>query len=272
MFDKKEVAEIILARLSENRKFLAESFSEISSGTATRYFVLDDLLPKELTVDTYKGFPSRDLYNLRDTFRERKLTFAKLDNLSSALPGIVTDSFHDPRLIKLVGEIVNMPDLEGDLSLYAGGLSRMDKTHFLNPHIDNSHDADRKRYRRLNLLFYVTPDLEEQDGGSFELWDQQVKKPCRIAAKFNRLVVMETNQTSWHSVVPIVSDKPRCCLSNYYFSEQSPTGQDYYHVTSFLGRPGQSGRRIYGRIDNFMRQKVANVLGISRGKGLNRFG
>ena len=29
---------------------------------------------------------------------------------------------------------------------------------FLNPHVDNSHDANREKYRRLNLLFYVSPD------------------------------------------------------------------------------------------------------------------
>ena len=81
---------------------------------------------------------------------------------------------------------------------------------------------------------------------------------------------METTSTSWHSVDPVVSEKNRCCVSNYYFSNESPTGKDYYHVTSFLGRPGQTGKRIYGRIDNFMRKSVATLTGFSRGKGLGR--
>ena len=146
----------------------------------------------------------------------------------------------------------------------------MDRTHFLNPHIDNSHDASRERYRRLNLLFYVTPGITEEDGGNFELWDEKVRNPHKIVSGFNRLVVMETTKTSWHSVDPVKSDIQRCCVSNYYFSKHSPAGEDYYHVTSFLGRPGQVGKRLYGRLDNFLRQNIATLTGMSRGKHLSR--
>ena len=89
---------------------------------------------------------------------------------------------------------------------------------------------------------------------------------------FNRLIVMETNASSWHSVNPVTVDAVRCCVSNYYFSKQSPSGEDYYHVTSFLGRPGQPLRRIYGRVDNLLRQFVATRFKISRGKDLGRVG
>ena len=93
----------------------------------------------------------------------------------------------------------------------------MSKEDFLNPHIDNSHDRDKKRYRKLNLLYYVTPGWEEGFGGNFELWDEKVKKE-RDNFKFNRLVIMETNKQSWHSVNIVITDKIRCCVSNYYFS------------------------------------------------------
>ena len=94
--------------------------------------------------------------------------------------------------------------------------------------------------------------------------------PHKIAAGFNRLIVMETTKTSWHSVDPVKTDRRRCCVSNYYFSECSPSGEDYYHVTSFLGRPEQPVRRLYGRLDNFLRQKVAMFTGMSRGKNRTR--
>lgn len=268
--NKIEIADIIVAKLNENKVSLKIFFEESSDEITTRYFCLDNLLPEELALDTYKGFPDDDTWFRRSTFREKKLTYAKIDGLDSKLPANVTDSFHDPRVVNLVSEIVSIQDLESDSSLYAGGISRMDQTHFLNPHIDNSHDSNRKRYRRLNLLYYVAPGIEEKDGGNLEFWDQHVTNPLKIASKFNRLVVMETTSTSWHSVDPVVSDISRCCVSNYYFSKSSPTGKDYYHVTSFLGRPGQTGRRIYGRVDNFLRRSVSKITGISRGKGLTR--
>ena len=64
-------------------------------------------------------------------------------NLIMLRPG---DGISPMKLNSVVGEIVNMPDLEGDLSLYAGGLSRMDKTHFLNPHI---HILEKIKFRCL---------------------------------------------------------------------------------------------------------------------------
>ena len=71
----------------------------------------------------------------------------------------------------------------------------------MNPHVDNSQGWNRRKYRRLNLLFYVTPDLKEKDGGNLELWDIEVVKPLKnFMRKFIRLVVMETTPFSYHSV------------------------------------------------------------------------
>ena len=89
--------------------------------------------------------------------------------------------------------------------------------HFLNPHIDNSHDGDQKNYRVLNLLYYITPGWRSENGGNLELWDQKVTKPVEIPSLFNRLVLMSTNDKSWHSVNEVKADSRRCCISNYYF-------------------------------------------------------
>jgi hypothetical protein len=72
--------------------------------------------------------------------------------------------------------------------------------------------------------------------------------------------VMETHPWSWHSVSPIVKDVPRCCVSNYYFSTESPIGRPYRHVTSFSARPEQKLRRVVCRIDNRVRQGVRKMF------------
>ena len=173
-------------------------------------------------------------------------------------------------VVKAIERITKIHHLESDSSLYAGGISRMDLGHFLNPHIDNSHDEHRKKYRRFNLLFYVTPEIKASDGGNFELWDKKVKYPLKIQSRFNRLVVMETTKYSWHSVDRVRSNIRRCCISNYYFSENSPENYEYYNVTSFLGRPDERFRRYYGTLDNLLRNTFAKLTGISRGKKLVR--
>jgi Rps23 Pro-64 3,4-dihydroxylase Tpa1-like proline 4-hydroxylase len=144
----------------------------------------------------------------------------------------------------------------------------MFKDDFLNPHIDNSHDAKRERYRRLNLLYYVSPDWKIENGGNLELWDSSITKPLTITALPNRLAVMETNNKSWHSVSRVTADKPRCCVSNYYFSKISPDNKSYFHVTSFSGRPEESLKRIVGLADNSVRNILSKVFRIGRGKKL----
>ena len=143
----------------------------------------------------------------------------------------------------------------------------MDQGCFLNPHIDNSHDKDRKNYRVLNLLYYVTPDWQESYGGNLELWDDGLKSPQRtICSKFNRLVIMKTNKNSYHSVSPVIYDNQRCCVSNYYFSPVSPESEDYFHVTSFRGRPEQKLRDLVLQADIVIRDSIRKIFsqGISK--------
>ena len=120
----------------------------------------------------------------------------------------------------------------------------------------------------MNLLYYVSPNWKIENGGNFELWDETRSTPKTLAALTNRLVVIETTKTSWHSVSPLVTDQPRCCVSNYYFSKESPDATEYFHVTSFSGRPEEPLKRMIGVADNALRNLVSKTLKVGRGKNL----
>ena len=252
-------------RLREERDAIASQWNT-PMGTSTRHFVIDDLLSRQDVEKIYSAFPgSGDGFFDRESFRERKRTSANLSQYDPVLTDI-TYAFQSEEVVGLLEEILGLERLEPDPKLYAGGLSMMFPGDFLNPHIDNSHDGERQRYRRLNLLYYVSPDRLEEYGGNFELWSDDRKTPKTITARQNRLVVMETNRRSWHSVRPVAADRPRCCVSNYYFSEVSPEGDEYFHVTSFTGRPGQPVRKYLGILDNSLRNTVSKALKVGRGK------
>ncbi len=237
-------------------------------GTTTRHFVLDGLLEPSTCGMIYEAFPrDGDGFFNRESFREKKKTSADLRSYDPILSDI-TYAFQDHRVVRLVSDLVGFEQIEPDPKLYAGGLSMMFPGDFLNPHIDNSHDGERVRYRRLNLLYYVSPDWSLDYGGNFELWDTEKKTPKILPALTNRLIVMETNKTSWHSVSKVEVDRPRCCVSNYYFSKISPDSSDYFHVTSFTGRPEERAKRVLGSVDNALRNWVSKTLKIGRGKSL----
>ena len=269
MIKKNELIEMITDRIDQSTKDAVDQWE--NKNFHAQFFYIDDLLDKEIVKKIYLSFPfhSNIKLNQFNSFREKKKTFAKIDKLDPIIP-IVTDAFHDKKIIKSIEKITKIPKLEPDPSLYAGGLSMMDKDDYLNPHIDNSHDSQRKLFRKLNLLYYITPDWLYEYGGNLELWDKEVKDKITIHSKFNRLVVMNTNKRSVHSVNKVLVNKTRCCLSNYYFSKNSSYDNDYYHVTSFYGRPEEKIKRLYYRFDNFVRQQFANTLNVTRGKKYKR--
>jgi Rps23 Pro-64 3,4-dihydroxylase Tpa1-like proline 4-hydroxylase len=267
MSQQETIADLLLARLVSERENIETQWRN-PVGTKTRHFVVDDLLPRGDCDAIFQAFP-RDAEGFfsRDSFREKKLTSADL----GAYPTILNDityAFQDPRIVEIVGSLTGIDHLEPDPKLYAGGLSMMFEGDFLNPHVDNSHDAERERYRRLNLLYYVSPDWKTQNGGNFELWDDNRKISKTVLSAANRLLVMETTRSSWHSVSPVVAETARCCISNYYFSQNSPVQADYFHVTSFTGRPEQYLRRLLSLVDNPLRSLLSKIMKTGRGKKL----
>jgi len=255
MHNRKSIADLMVPRLQSEQGRLADQYAN----AAQPYFALDNLLPEELAEFIYKAFPPRDKMMLKKSIREKKYVTSQMDQCTPLLEEIVF-AFQDPRLVELVSAITGIRQLEPDAQLYAGGVSVMGRSHFLNPHIDNSHDRKRERYRVLNLLYYVSPAWQAEFGGNLELWPEgPTGKPLTVESNFNRLVVMGTTTRSWHSVNEVRVDKSRCCVSNYYFSKVSPEVEDYFHITSFRGRPGQVVRDALLRVDAAARQAARRI-------------
>jgi len=255
---KQQLVEHILRRLEKDEAELREDFNRDRS-LPTRFTAIDDLFPDEIAKSIFSAFPKPSEMRFLNSFRERKYTSKSLDKFDPLISD-ATFAFQDERVIDAVTRITGHRDPVGDPSLYAGGISAMAKGHFLNPHIDNSHDYEQKNYRVLNLLYYCTPGWTPENGGNFELWDTEVTKPTEIVSCFNRLVLMETNERSWHSVNKVKADGLRCCVSNYYFSPHSPNGHETHHVTFFHARPEQKFRRLVTLADGYARTGMRKVL------------
>lgn len=263
--DRNQLIEQICARLDAERERARQQFTESVSAVGVRHCWIDDLLPLPVAHAVHDAFPEAERMRLLSSFREVKYTSKSLDDFG-ALVKDITFAIQDPRVIRAVEAITGVVEQVPDPSLYAGGLSMMGRGNFLNPHIDNSHEASRRLYRTLNLLYYVTPGWKLENGGNLELWDEQVRRNVTLESRFNRLVLMETTPVSWHSVSPVVVDDYRCCVSNYYFSPRSPRGGEYFHVTTFSARPEQTLRRVLAWADGGLRQALRRVIpgGVAR--------
>jgi Rps23 Pro-64 3,4-dihydroxylase Tpa1-like proline 4-hydroxylase len=251
------LAQEICSRLDAQRERIASQWTQ---SAPIHHFVLDDLLPEEWTTRIRAAFPKPDAMVLKKNLREVKYVAAQMDRYDRLLEEIIY-AFQAPGVVERIESITGLKALEPDTELYAGGISLMSPAHYLNPHIDNSHDRTRERYRVLNLLFYVSPQWPQDRGGNLELWPQGLGgPPTTLVSRFNRLVVMITHRHSWHSVSPNATTADRCCVSNYYFSRFPPGGVDYYHVTEFSGRPEQPLRSVLLRGDNWLRTIIRTKM------------
>ena len=256
-FSRALIADAILQRLDE--ACVQETRRQYAQSPTTQWFSVDNLLPQDMAAEIHAAFPHPSQMRERKTLREHKYVAAQMDRYAPQAEEALF-AFHDERVVARVGEITQLAKLQADPKLYAGGISLMMRSNFLNPHLDNSHNNDRSLYRVLNLLYYVSPGWNLDSGGHLEVWPHGVDhEPQLIPSLFNRLVVMTTGPESWHSVTSVKSTDRRCCVSNYYFSSEPIGGDPYFRVTSFRGRPEQPLRDLVLRADSILRQAIRKL-------------
>ena len=255
---RKDLSDLIFSKIEKNQDILSKQFED--SKNKIGFFYVDDLLPEEIAFRIHDNFPKSSEMVLKKSIRENKYIAAQMNLYHPILEDIIY-AFQEEKIVKLVAKICNIKEVFPDDKLYAGGISLMGKNQFLNPHLDNSHDKDRERWRVLNLLYYVTPGWDLKNGGNLELWpDGLDENPITIESKFNRLAVMATHNHSLHSVSPIVVDKERKCVSNYYFSNEPLESSDTFHVTSFRGRPENKITDIILKTDTWLRMNLRKIF------------
>ncbi len=100
----------------------------------------------------------------------------------------------------------------------------------LNMHTDFNRSPDTNLYRRLNLLVFLNHGWSESDGGCLLLGADEDE---RIAPEFNRMVVFETSDRSWHGH-PVPNRRWRFSVAAYFFSPDPPPGYVGEHSTRWL--------------------------------------
>jgi Rps23 Pro-64 3,4-dihydroxylase Tpa1-like proline 4-hydroxylase len=256
---RKELSAQIASRLKANKDALQKYWGQ---STPVRHFYLDELLPEPWAAACFNALPDPGTLILRDSIKEHKHVGIDLEKYEPLVADILF-AFQDENVIKILSEITGVKNLLADGSLYGSGISMMLEGDFLLPHLDNSHDGDGKVYRVLNALYYITPDWPEDKGGNLELWDSAMKQSKQIHSRFNRLVMMETNTHSIHSVNKVTIPAIRACISNYYFSTKPVEDHSYIHKTTFFARPEDSIIKkirltAEGKAKNFLSKFLTN--------------
>ena len=209
------------------------SASARAAWTTTRpfhWFVMDDFFPQEDAQQLLEGFPSPEGGGWDRTgyvHQQRKLTMTK--NLPTKLQSFF-DFTANPQFLAWLENITGIAPLLADPELVGGGLHQSLPGAFLDVHIDYNRHMNTGHHRRLNLLLFLNTNWQPEYEGYLELWDMSERRRLtEIAPIFNRAVVFETNQVSYHGhphPLACPDGVTRKSLAVYYFTEHRDDGVD----------------------------------------------
>lgn len=257
--------------------------NEIDTSTAAAHFrtarpfpfvVLDDFLSADFAHRVAESFPE---------YSEAAATGKEYRRVNEHGKVQVTDKtrFSDPvqqlelilssaEFLETIAEITGIRNLVADPDLVGGGIHIMRPGAVLDVHIDFNLLSSRNLYRRLNILLFLNIDWRTEWGGQLELWDRDVQV-CEAVVEplFNRCVIFETSDHSFHGVRKVTCPKGRTRKSyaGYYYTNEAPLGWDgSVHSTVFRARPNETVKAaLLLPLERIFRYSHKQALRVMRG-------
>ena len=212
-----------------------------------RHVVIDDFLAAGYAAQLLAAFPPFEQGNARNEAGELagKSTVERIRALGAPYAAL-DDLVRSRDFLQLVGRITGIPGLLYDPFYFGGGTHENRPGQDLDPHVDfNRHPVERW-HRRLNLIVYLNPEWRDDWGGSLELHSDPRSGDDRvtlITPLFNRCVIFETTESSWHGFSRIAPPPDRGSLTRksialYFYTRERPAEElADTHSTIYVDRP-----------------------------------
>ena len=149
--------------------------------------------------------------------------------------------------LELMSRLSGIPDLIMDPKLYGGGTHDNRHGQELDAHVDFNYDEAQNLHRRLNIIVYMNKEWKTEWGGAIEVhsnpWEHDQNEIRAFDPLFNRCVMFETNEYSWHGFpkIDLPEDKrhlTRKSISIYLYTKDRPAGEIApMHGTFYVQRP-----------------------------------
>ncbi len=219
------------------------------------HLVIDNFLDTSVAAKAHEFFPRIEDMDTLNDYRQRKAQDPAIDKFHPVFREIIFEHLHSERLLNWLTRVTGIKNLKADAQLYASGLAQGADGSFLNVHLDNSSHPVNPWFRRLNLIVYLNANWNEEKGGQLEFWGKDMKTSTAILPILNRMMLFATDKRSWHGYRPVNTPDgdTRKSINIYYFTEESPDGTDYYHVTTFRARKDETINKVIYPIDNMVR-------------------
>jgi hypothetical protein len=212
-----------------------------------RYVVIDDFFSAEYCSELLAQFPAFGSGNARNEAGElgNKSTVKKIRGIGPAYAAL-DDALRTREFLDLIGSITGIPNLLYDPWYFGGGTHENRNGQALDAHVDfNKHPIERW-HRRLNLIAYLNPAWDDAWGGSLQLHSDPrapADRVTTITPLYNRVVIFETTEWSWHGFPRITLPGNKDGLSRksvalYFYTTDRPTEElADTHSTIYVDQP-----------------------------------
>lgn len=244
--------------------------TRFDAATPFRYIVLDGFLDDAFADSLRSGFPPLEKMKTHYSgINERKAEDNDLTKLDPNFT-LLHQRLSAPDFLQWVTEITGIPALQTVEDRLGYGLHQGGDGSFLDIHIDyNIHPIARSQ-RKLNFLLFLNPGWKEDWGGFLQLWDARSGSDSReIAPIFNRVVIFECSEISFHgcSKVHVPPGITRKSIYQYYFV--TPSRSVHYHDTVFKPLPDAPlAKKIIVPVKELLKNGIKKAL---LSLGLERF-
>lgn len=211
-----------------------------------RHVVIEDFFAPEYAEALLAEFPAFERGNARneDGKLGNKSTIEKIRGLGPAYASL-DDLVQSPAMLELVGRLTGIPDLLYDPWYFGGGTHENRDGQDLDAHVDFNRHPVEHWHRRLNLIVYLNKTWDDAWGGSLELHSDPRAPDDRvtlITPLYNRCVIFETTETSWHGFSRIGRDNgerlSRKSIALYFYTRERPAEElADTHSTIYVDRP-----------------------------------
>ena len=217
-------------------------------GDPFKHVVIESFFELSFAEKLLADFPS---FNPRLATNELGMTARKAVNTNireiSPVYQQLYEAIGSKPFLDLVSRISGIPDLILDPKMYGGGTHDNQHGQELDPHVDFNYDEAQKLHRRLNLIVYMNKDWRSEWGGALEIHsnprDPAANRISSYDPLFNRCVMFETNEHSWHGFprINLPEDKQhlsRKSISIYLYTKDRPVEEIApMHGTFYVQRP-----------------------------------
>lgn len=212
-----------------------------------RHIVIDDFFAADYAAQMLDQFPPFERGNARNEAGElgNKSTVEKIRGLGPAYAAL-DDLVQSRGFLDLIGRITGIDDLLYDPWYFGGGTHENRQGQDLDAHVDFNRHPVQRWHRRLNLIVYLNQEWRDEWGGSLQLHSDPRSADDRIIAitpKFNRAVIFETTETSWHGFPRIALPAHKQALTRksvalYFYTRERPIEETAgTHSTIYVDAP-----------------------------------